>query len=368
MKKFIFLLILPIFLFSYQVDIKEWKSGLSFYQFLQNNSIPVSVYYNLDKKTQKMVRNISSGVKIYLIKDNNNIKQALIPLDDDKQLQIINKSNSFMTKVVPIYYEMDKNYIEFEITNFLSYDVYQNSKNPFLSNQLTDIFNDKINFRHLPKNSKVKVYYENKIRFGEVVSTKIIYASISNRLYSYNAYLNEDGRYYDDNGKSLKGMFLVAPIKYRRISSPYGMRFHPILKRYRMHHGIDYVNRVGTPIKSVADGVVIYKGWLGGYGKTVKVKHKNGYMTIYGHLKGYGNIRKGSYITQGKVIGYLGNTGMSTGAHLHFGVSRYNKWINPNKIKTSSKVVLNSKNKKKFLSKVREINQEILSENKLVMK
>jgi murein DD-endopeptidase MepM/ murein hydrolase activator NlpD len=315
-----------------------------------------------------MVRNISKGVKVYLIKDNNRIKQALIPLNDKQQLQIIKQSDKYLTKVVPIYYETNSNYIEFEITNFLSYDIYQNSKNPFLSGELTEIFTDKINFRHLPKNSKVKVYYENRVRFGEVYSTKILFANISNRLYSYNAYLNSDGRYYDENGKSLKGMFLAAPLKYRRISSSYGMRFHPILKKYRMHHGIDYVNRVGTPIKSVADGVVIYKGWLGGYGKTVKVKHKNGYMTIYGHLRGYGNIRKGSYITQGKVIGYLGNTGMSTGAHLHFGVSRYNRWINPNRIKTSSKVILRGNQKKSFIANLKKIESEISSEFKLAMK
>jgi len=146
------------------------------------------------------------------------------------------------------------------------------------------------------------------------------------------------------------------------------MRFHPILKRYRMHDGIDFVNRVGTPIKSVADGVVIYKGWMRGYGNTVEIRHKNGYMTLYGHLKGFGKIRSGRYVRQGQVIGYLGNTGLSTGPHLHFGVSRYNRWINPNKIKTSAKVILRGRSKRTFMANVRKINQQISSEYKLAMK
>ena len=368
MKKFLFLLILPIYLFSYQIDIKEWKSGLSFYTFLKKNSIPVSVYYNLNKKTKKMVKHISKGIKIYIIKDNNRIRQALIPLNNKQQLQILKKSGKYFTKIVPIYYETSFHFVNFKVKDFLSYDVYKKSKNPFLSSKLVKLFKDKINFRYLPKNSEVKIYYENKIRFGEIYSTKILFASVSNRLYSYDAYLNSDGRYYDSKGKSLKGMFLSAPLKYTRISSPFGMRFHPILHKYRMHDGIDFVNKVGTPIHSVADGKIIYKGWIRGYGNAVEIRHKYGYMTLYGHLRGFAKIHSGEYVKQGQVIGYLGNTGLSTGPHLHFGVSRYNKWINPTKIRKSARVILRGRQKRRFIARIKKIKNKISSEYKVAMK
>jgi murein DD-endopeptidase MepM/ murein hydrolase activator NlpD len=182
---------------------------------------------------------------------------------------------------------------------------------------------------------------------------------IKNRYYEIDAYKYTDGRYYDSNGKSLKGMFLAYPMRFTRISSPFGRRFHPILHKWRMHDGIDYVNKIGTPIHSVADGKVIYKGWLGGYGKAVKIRHRNGYVTIYAHMKSYGKIRLGQYIPQGKVIGYMGNTGLSTGPHLHFGVMHNGKWINPVKIKKSAKVRLYGKRKKQFLAYVDKIQQKI---------
>jgi murein DD-endopeptidase MepM/ murein hydrolase activator NlpD len=133
-----------------------------------------------------------------------------------------------------------------------------------------------------------------------------------------------------------------------------------------MHDGIDLVNKIGTPIKSVADGKVIYKGWLGGYGNAVKIKHRNGYITLYGHLKGFAHIKRGQWIRQGQVIGYLGNTGLSTGPHLHFGVMHYGKWINPLKIKKSAKITLYGKQRKAFKKEVALIQEKV--SNKVAMK
>jgi murein DD-endopeptidase MepM/ murein hydrolase activator NlpD len=133
-----------------------------------------------------------------------------------------------------------------------------------------------------------------------------------------------------------------------------------------MHDGIDLVNKIGTPIHSVAEGKVIYKGWLGGYGKAVKIKHKNGYITLYGHLKGFAHIRKGQWIKQGQVIGYLGNTGLSTGPHLHFGVMKNGKWINPLKIKKSAKITLYGAKRREFKKFVASIQKDI--EEKVAIK
>jgi hypothetical protein len=138
------------------------------------------------------------------------------------------------------------------------------------------------------------------------------------------------GEYYDADGNSLRGEFLRAPLVYRRISSYFTEhRFHPILRIYRPHHGIDYAAPYGTPASSIADGVVIAKGWEGGLGNEIRVRHAGSYTSIYGHLRGYPRgIHIGSHVKQGQVIGYVGSTGLSTGPHLHFGFERDGKLIN----------------------------------------
>ena len=365
MKK-LFLFLLPLFIFAYQVEQKEWGKNDTFYSFLKSNGIPFSLYYKLPKNVRKDLSSIPVNSSIYLLKDGDTIKQALIPFNDKQQLQIIKKGDKYITKVVPIRYTTEEKTANIKVDNFLSYDVYQATKNPYLAKKLVNIFSDRVNFRFLPKDTKVEVYYKTKSRFGKVIGTDIIYAGIKNKYYDISAYKFTDGRYYDENGKSLKGMFLAWPMRFKRISSPFGKRYHPILHRYRMHDGIDLVNKIGTPIHTVADGKVIYKGWLGGYGKAVKIKHRNGYMTIYGHLKGFGHIRKGQYVSQGQTIGYLGNTGLSTGPHLHFGVMHNGRWINPVKIKKSAKIKLYGKKRKQFLAYINQINKKM--DEKVAMK
>ena len=141
------------------------------------------------------------------------------------------------------------------------------------------------------------------------------------------------GSYYDERGNSVRRTFLKSPLKYYRITSGFGIRFHPILKRWRPHHGIDYAAPYGTPVHSVAAGRVTFAGWMRGYGKVVVVKHRNGYRTLYGHLSKI-LVRKGQHVDQGQTIGLVGSTGLSTGPHLHFEVRHYGKRINPALIKS----------------------------------
>jgi murein DD-endopeptidase MepM/ murein hydrolase activator NlpD len=349
MKK-LFLLLIPFFIFAYRVDLKTWHKSDTVWGFFKQNHIPFSIYNSLDKNIKNDLKHISVGDDIYLLKDGNRVKQALIPLNNKKQLQIVNENRKWITKVIPIHYTIEEHSAKVIVNNFLSYDIYNATKNPYLSKHIVNIFSDRINFRTLPKNTAIEVYYKTKSRFGKVVKLDILYAKIKNRQYDIEAYKWTDGRYYDQFAKSLKGMFLSAPLRYTRISSPFGRRFHPILHKWRMHDGIDFVNRVGTPIHTVADGKVIYKGWIRGYGNAVKIKHRNGYMTLYGHLKGFGHIKRGQWIRQGKIIGYLGNTGMSTGPHLHFGVMHNGRWINPVKIRKSAKIILYGKRRKNFFA------------------
>ena len=141
-------------------------------------------------------------------------------------------------------------------------------------------------------------------------------------------------RYWEANGESLRKQMLKAPLKYTRISSKFSnARLHPVYKVYRPHHGVDYAAPSGTPVYSVADGVVTFRGWGGGGGNTLKIKHANGMMTGYLHLRGFAKgIAVGSRVQQGQLIGYVGSTGTSTGPHLDYRVWKNGKAIDPLKI------------------------------------
>ncbi len=142
-----------------------------------------------------------------------------------------------------------------------------------------------------------------------------------------------NGHYYDPQGQPMRRQFLKTPLRYRRISSYFGMRFHPILKRYRHHHGVDFAAPYGTPVSSIGDGTVIFAGWKGGYGKYIRIRHPNGYMSGYGHLSRI-LVRRGQRVKQGQMIGRVGSTGLSTGPHLHFEILKDGRFVNPLRIKT----------------------------------
>ncbi|PYP80569.1 MAG: hypothetical protein DMD35_04470 [Gemmatimonadetes bacterium] len=127
--------------------------------------------------------------------------------------------------------------------------------------------------------------------------------------------------YYDATGKSLRAQFLRAPLEFRRVSSTFGMRFHPILGRWKAHKGTDYAASAGTPVRAVGDAVVERAGWAGGYGNVLQLRHRNGYVTRYGHLRGFAKgIRAGARVEIGQTVAYVGTTGLSTAPHLHFEV------------------------------------------------
>ena len=129
------------------------------------------------------------------------------------------------------------------------------------------------------------------------------------------------GEYFDQEGKSLRAAFLRAPLNFRRVSSVFGMRRHPVLGRWRAHKGTDYAASSGTPVRAIGDGVVIFAGRKGGYGNTIDVRHRNGYVSRYAHLRAFGKgVRRGSRVGIGSTIGYVGMTGLASGPHLHFEV------------------------------------------------
>lgn len=144
---------------------------------------------------------------------------------------------------------------------------------------------------------------------------------------------NED--YYNMEGKSLRKSLLKSPLRFSYISSYFSKRrFHPILKVWRPHHGLDYVAPLGTPVASIGDGKVVFKGWKGGYGNLVEIRHKNNFRSRYGHLSRFAKgLHVGKRVKSGELIGYLGSTGLSTGPHLHFELHKNGVPVNPLRVK-----------------------------------
>lgn len=192
--------------------------------------------------------------------------------------------------------------------------------------QLTDIFAWDIDFAtNLRPGDQFTVVYGKKIIDGKESDTdEIIAAEFINQGSSYTAvrYINEFGiaSYYTPDGQSMQRAFLTTPVDFAKISSPFDMhRKHPILNRIRAHKGIDYAARIGTPVKTTGDGTVIFCGSKGAYGQVVIIQHNDHYETLYAHMSDFKKgLSAGNHVKQGDVIGYVGQSGLATGPHLHY--------------------------------------------------
>ena len=184
---------------------------------------------------------------------------------------------------------------------------------------------------------------------SEIIAGQYITATSTNTAIRFTNSKGDEG-YFDENGKSVKSAFLKAPLQFKRISSYFTKkRFHPILKYYRAHEGIDYAAPIGTPVSAVGDGTVTKSQYSGGYGNLVIIKHPNGYETYYGHLSKYGKgIKKGVRVKQGQVIGYVGSTGLSTGPHLDFRIKKNGSFFNYLTMKMPPTYTLTGKDKEDF--------------------
>jgi murein DD-endopeptidase MepM/ murein hydrolase activator NlpD len=177
-------------------------------------------------------------------------------------------------------------------------------------------------------------YYDREgfVRYGKILAAR--YESV-NRDFTSIYFEDESGYgdYYTPEGNSIRRAFLRAPLEYSRISSRYSRgRLHPILQVRRPHLGVDYAAPAGTPVWAVADGEVIYKGWQGGMGRQIKVRHNNGYVSYYAHLQRYGNVRVGSRVRQKEVVGYVGSSGLATGPHLDYRLKANGRFVDPLKV------------------------------------
>jgi murein DD-endopeptidase MepM/ murein hydrolase activator NlpD len=192
---------------------------------------------------------------------------------------------------------------------------------------LADVYEYRVDMsRDLQKGDEFKVVAERSVaptgatRIGKVIAATFKLSGTMINAVHFNSE-GASGDYFDQTGKSMRASFLRAPLEFRRISSVFGGREHPILGGWRMHKGLDYAANFGTPVRAIGDGVVIRTGWSNGYGNVVEIRHRNGFVTRYGHLSRYApGLHTGARVTMGQYIANVGSTGLSTGPHLHFEV------------------------------------------------
>ena len=217
----------------------------------------------------------------------------------------------------------------------------ENDLDPMLAIALSDIYAWTIDFFAIQKDDRFRVIFDEvyvdsvRIGIGEIHAVE--FEHYDQPLYAFRFLQNDSTGYFDDKGDNLQKQFLKAPLKFSRISSGFSNgRMHPVLRIVRPHYGIDYAAPKGTPVVSIGEGTVIAKAYeAAGGGNYLKIKHNSVYTTTYMHLSGYaGGIFVGARVKQGQEIGYVGSTGLSTGPHLDFRVTRNGSYIDPLKMES----------------------------------
>ena len=342
-------------LFSSNLETFRWENGVSYLMFLEKNKLPVQkLYYDLDKDDQKLLEEIRAGTNCQYLKNvDGNILQILIPLNDELQVHLYKEKEEYFYEIIPIISEVKREAFVLKITHSPYYDIIKATGSKKLAQIFVANYRYSLNFkRDLRKGDTLVMMYDQKYRLGIPFSMPTLKAAmIEMNGKKHYIYHNKDDRYYNHKGHEVEGFLLARPVKNARISSYFSKRrFHPILKKYRAHLGVDYAARRGTPIVAAGGGRVIFAGRSRGYGNLVKIRHTDGYVTLYAHLKSFRRgIKKGRYVKKGHTIGYVGNTGLSTGPHLHFGLYKHGRAINPLRVVQVTTKKLRGKQKRAFI-------------------
>ena len=266
------------------------------------------------------------------------------------------KNDNFETK--EIIKNLNKKIIfkEGKISRSLYRSAIKSNILPNIIVEFARIYGFQVDFqRDIRKNDAYQIIYEifqdedGKIfETGRIIFANLILSGQENSLYLFvDKKKNEE--HYDLNGKSVRKALMKTPINGARLSSSFGMRKHPILGFNKMHKGTDFAAKEGTPVMASGDGKIIRARWCGGGGNCIKIKHNSTYSTVYAHLSKFASgIKEGTRVKQGRIIGYVGSTGMSTGAHLHYEVIENKKRINSQTLKLPSGKILSGENRKLF--------------------
>jgi len=346
----------------YKTTVHTVKQGETFNKILMEYKIPEyeikKIKESLDKKNN--INNLRAGQKIEFTTDKlEKIKVVnfIFPISRTEKIELSRNLTSDVFEKNKIITNLNKRIVFKEGKIFNS--LYKTATDlEIQANVIIDfarIYGFQVDFqRDIRKNDIFQIMYEIfEDDDGKIFETgNIIFANLEltrqhNPLYYFDK-KNYEG-HYDGSGRSIQKALMKTPINGARLSSKFGMRKHPIDGFNKMHRGTDFAAPKGTPIMASGNGVIVRAQWCGGGGNCIKIKHNSTYSTVYAHMSKFANgIKNGIRVKQGKIIGYVGSTGKSTGPHLHYEVIENGKKINSQKLKLPSGRVLKGKNRKLF--------------------
>lgn len=351
MKTLLLLLLLVSALLGAKAVETRWLMGQSFSGYLVDRNTSIGLIRNIDEDDRQFLSEIQGGIKFYeLFSKEGTLLQALIPIGEEMQIQIVreDEDGKYSFDIIPIIFTKREYQVVTDIQSNPHMDIKKSTNNQRLANKTDLFFKNNINTCKLQKNDTLAMIYTQKKRLGKPFGfPKVKIAMIETGKKKKFVYADKEGALYTNTHKTVtcdaKGNLVTAaqirkfkrerrfgmPLRHIRISSRFTYkRWHPILHRYRPHLGVDFAARRGTPLLAVNAGTVIFSGRKGGYGKVVKIKHRGGYVSLYAHQSRI-RVKRGQKVKKDQVIGYVGNTGRSTGPHLHFGLYKNGRAINP---------------------------------------
>ncbi len=353
------------------------KKGETFGSILNKYSIEKKEINKIKKTLGKKINinqlNTNQLFQFSIDKTNDKITEFTFQISNTQKINLKRniKNDTFDREIVSI--KLNKEIIYKE--NIILQSLYKSATDRKIpANTIIEfarIYGFQVDFqRDIRKKDKFQIMYEIFLNEkGEIVETgEILFANLklsgqNNTLYFFD---KEDVEgHYDKSGKSVKKALMKTPINGARLSSPFGMRKHPIDGFNKMHRGTDFAAPMGTPIMASGDGVVKKAGWCGGGGNCVKIKHNSTYQTVYAHMSKFARgIKTGVRVKQGQTIGYVGSTGKSTGPHLHYEVIVNGKKVNSQKLKLPSGKILKGKDRKLF--ETAKIKLDVLKSEKII--
>ena len=344
----------------------------------------LGLYYVKDKEIREIKKQLSNKVNLNKLTTDHKIKFTLDQSNNlikDFTFQISNKEKIYLTRNIDndqfnqkiLVTKLKKNTIYKE--NAIMQSLYKSASDQKIpANVIIEfarIYGFQVDFqRDIRKRDSFQILFEvfkddngKVIETGEILFANLKLSGVNNSLYFFN---HEDSRgHYDKNGKSVKKALMKTPINGARLSSPFGMRKHPIDGFNKMHKGTDFAAPMGTPIMASGDGVIKKAGWCGGGGNCIVIKHNSTYQTVYAHMSKFATgIRSGVRVKQAQTIGYVGSTGKSTGPHLHYEVIVNGKKINSQKLKLPSGKILKGDQRKEF--ETVKIKLDVLKSEKII--
>ncbi len=349
---------------SYKKIKGKIENGKIIIDTLIENNISKEIAYNFVKEIKPVynLAKIHEGNNFIIFFKNNKFYKFIYDIDFDNYLIAKNENKRWIAKIKKIPYKTVKQKITINIDNSLYDAIINTGEKPELSELLASLYDYDIDFnRDLRKGDRLIAIIEKKYlngkfkKYGNIVFSSFINNNTRINIIRYTLPNGSTG-YYHLDGRAVKKMFLKSPLPFMIVTSRFGFRRHPILGFSAKHNGVDLRARVGTKVRTTANGVVVARGYDRVRGRYIIIRHPNGYRTHYYHLSGIKRkIRRGVRVVQGEIIGYSGNTGRSTGPHLHYGVQKYGRYINPLTLKSPTLKPIPKKYKPKFFEYVRGI-------------